>query len=600
MENDNFFVCVLEHIKKIPDHAAVLYKHEGRFRELSYREFGEKVSSVALWLRQQGIKKGDRVAILSENSVYWAIADMAVISTGAITVSIYPTLPPREVKYILQNSGSTVIFAQNLEQYNKITDIWKELPRLKKIILFSDARKTLATDTVTIESIFSRIAPDIESLVDVSAAVSSDEPLCIIYTSGTTGPPKGVVLTHGNILSVLRSILLMIPDRGIIQRNLSFLPLSHALERIAGLFMSLYLGRTIAFAESLDTLMVDMKETAPTHAVAVPRVFEKIFEKIVASVRTQSRLKQNLFWWSVKTGRDVSAVISKNASMGMLLRVKYFIAWRILYGKLHRATGGKLRYFISGGAPLSTKIAEFFHAAGILILEGWGSTELSAPATWNSPLAYRFGSVGKPIPGVYVRILSDGELIVKGPNVFKEYWRNDEATREAKDASGWFHTGDIGRIDDDGYVYITDRKKELIITAAGKNISPSNIERLMMSSPYISNIMVYGDRQKYITALVVPDTEQVLAYCRENNIDYDGLPLSRIAGVRSLIESELQRLNNELARFEQVKKCAILDEDFTVENGMMTPTLKLKRKNIIARYETTILSMYEESAVEAM
>ncbi|NMB66298.1 MAG: long-chain fatty acid--CoA ligase, partial [Spirochaetes bacterium] len=375
--------------------------------------------------------------------------------------------------------------------------------------------------------------------------------------------------------------------------SLSFLPLSHALERIAGLFFGVYLGKTVAFAESLNTILSDMQEVKPTHAIAVPRVFEKIFERVV-QMAEKSPVKKKIFWWSVKVGRKWSEIVSNKQKPGIVLKVKYAIASALIFKKITRATGGRLKYFVSGGAPLSKQIAEFFHAANILVLEGWGATEVSAPATWNSPHEFKFGSVGKPLPGVEVVVADDGELLVRGPIVFKEYWGRPEATAEAKDSEGWYHTGDIGYIDKDGWVYITDRKKELIINAAGKNISPLNIESVLKQSPYISNVMVYGDRRKYITALVNIDRDNVMQYCKEKGLDVnEKTDLHTLPPVNELIGKEIERLNKDLARFEQVKKFTIIPEDFSVENDMLTPTLKLKRKNIISRYKDAIDAMYE-------
>lgn len=594
MYTDGLMSNLLGHIETKPDAVAFRYKKGGGgYCDMCYGETGKLMARISAWLQQRGIGRGDRVAILSENSINWALADLAIISMGAISVAIYPTLTPKDVHYILDNSESVIVFVQNRDQYEKVKSFERYDSQIKCVVCM-DERLEGDDKILFMDDITAGADSPLEEVKRRAGAISADDPICIIYTSGTTGPPKGAVLTHGNIAAVNSSIGQMIGDDSPIKENLSFLPLSHALERIAGLFFSMNLGRTVAFAESLNTIVENMKEIHPTHAVAVPRVFEKIYERITTTVNKQGGLKKAIFWQSVALGKKMSRVISSGKKPGPILRLRYALAYKLVFSKLSEATGGNLKYFISGGAPLAKSIAEFFHAAGILVLEGWGATELSAPATWNSPSAYKFGSVGKPIPCAEVKVAEDGELLVRGPNVFKEYWRREDVTREAKDSDGWYHTGDIGYIDSEGWVYITDRKKELIISAAGKNISPANIENVMKGSPYISNIMVYGDRRKYITALVNIERENVGAWLGEKGIaEKQGAFIGELNEVKELVHGEIDRLNRELARFEQVKKFEILPEDFSVENDQLTPTLKLKRKNIVARYQDLINHMYE-------
>ena len=595
MYTDGLMSNLLGHIETKPDAIAFRYKKGGGgYRSMSYGETGKFIARLSAWLQEHGVGRGDRVAILGENSLNWALADLAIISLGAISVAIYPTLTPKDVHYILDNSESMIVFVQNRDQFEKVKSFAAYDTQIKYVAGMEERLNGGDDRVLFMDDI---LAADGASLADVKRcadAIAADDPICIIYTSGTTGPPKGAVLTHGNIAAVNSSIGQMIGDDSPIKENLSFLPLSHALERIAGLFFSMNLGRTVAFAESLNTIVENMKEIHPTHAVAVPRVFEKIYERITTTVNKQGGLKKAIFWSSVALGKKMSRVISSGKKPGPILRLRYRLAYKLVFSKLSEATGGNLKYFISGGAPLAKSIAEFFHAAGILVLEGWGATELSAPATWNSPSAYKFGSVGKPIPCAEIKVAEDGELLVRGPNVFKEYWRREDVTREAKDPDGWYHTGDIGFIDSEGWVYITDRKKELIISAAGKNISPANIENVMKGSPYISNIMVYGDRRKYITALVNIERENVGSYLAgKGKTVQAGMFIGELPEVKELVHAEIDRLNHELARFEQVKKFEILPEDFSVENDQLTPTLKLKRKIIVARYQGVIDSMYE-------
>lgn len=587
--------CILGDSEKI----AIRYPDRGEYRDMSYGDFGKRIAGVCAWLASRNVGKGARVAIMAENSLYWAIADMAISFRGAISVSIYPTLTAKDVSYIIENSGSTICFAQNREQLEKILAVRESIPGLTDVVLFEGPEDARGIATHSMNDLVG--APsDVGSMGETVNSIERDDPICIIYTSGTTGPPKGVLLTHGNILFVLDSILSLIPDVDVIRTNLSFLPLSHALERVAGYYMTLYLGRTIAFAESLNTIARDMKTIRPSHAIAVPRVFEKVFERIVAGASEKGGLAAKLFWWSVRVGGEASRRKSAKKSFGLYLSLRYGIARKLVFSKLKDALGGNLAYFISGGAPLAKRIAEFFDAADILVLEGWGATETSAPATWNTPDDYRFGSVGKPIPGVDVKVEEDGELFVRGPNVFREYWKMPEATQEAKDNEGWYHSGDIGVIDDEGYVYITDRKKELIITAAGKNISPANIESAIKGSPCISNALAFGDRKKYITALVTLEPSEVKGRLAGMGIDGETESLADLLQVRELIRGEIEGLNAGLARFEQVKDFRIVPEDFSIEDDLLTPTMKLKRKNIIARYGDLIESMYGDDLAQPL
>ncbi len=599
VERKSVIKVLYDRILEEPEKIAIRYPYNGEYLDMSYGDLGKRIAAVSAWLASHNVGKGDRVAIMAENSLYWAIADMAISFQGAISVSIYPTLTAKDVGYIIDNSDSTLCFAQNREQLEKILQVKESIPGLTDIVLFEGPGNAFGIATHSMDDLVG--APsDIESLEKTVESITRDDPICIIYTSGTTGPPKGVLLTHGNILFVLDSILSLIPDVDVIRTNLSFLPLSHALERVAGYYMTLYLGRTIAFAESLNTIARDMKTIQPSHAIAVPRVFEKVFERIVAGASEKGGLAAKIFWWSVRVGAEASRHKSVKKRFGLLLSIRYGIARGLVFAKLKDALGGNLAYFISGGAPLAKRIAEFFDAADILVLEGWGATETSAPATWNTPNDYRFGSVGKPIPGVEVKIEEDGELLVRGPNVFREYWKMPDATREARDDEGWYHSGDIGVMDDEGYVYITDRKKELIITAAGKNISPANIESVIKGSPCISNALAFGDRKKYITALVTLEPSEVKSRLAGMGIDANMGSLDKLPQVRELIRGEIERLNAGLARFEQVKDFRIVPEDFSIEDDLLTPTMKLKRKNIIARYGDLIGSMYVDDVVNTL
>ncbi|MEP0775264.1 MAG: long-chain fatty acid--CoA ligase, partial [Acidobacteriota bacterium] len=414
-----------------------------------------------------------------------------------------------------------------------------------------------------------------------------DEPAVVIYTSGTTGEPKGVILTHRNILGTLEAVVAAFGDISALRLNLSFLPLAHALERIAGHFLPLVQGNTIAYARSLDTLAEDFRAVRPDFAVAVPRVFEKVHARIHTQVRGKPAPARALFRWAVGVGVERSLRLERGQPIPPSLAARYAAADLLVFRAIRARLGGRLRLFVSGGAPLAADIARFFHAAGILVCEGWGATETSAPSTWNTPAAYRFGSVGRPLPGVEVRLDADGELQVRGVNVFPGYLDNPEANAEAFTPDGFWRSGDIGRVDEEGFYYITDRKKELIITAGGKNIAPQKLENLLRQRPLISHCLVHGDRRPYVVALLTVDRAALAAAHPELA---DASPEDE--RLRRLLEAEVAEVNRQLARFEQIKKFRVLPGEFTAQGGELSQSLKLKRRVVEERHRPLLETMY--------
>lgn len=594
MGEETLVSSIGRHFRNLGNHVAQRHKVNGSWVDLSYGEMGEIVARVAAGLVALGLKKGDRISLLSANRIEWAHCDLGILFAGGVTVTIYPTSIQREVFYILENSDSEMVFVEDEVQLQKVQEVLEELPNLRKIIVISGKPKTneqVLTLSDLIETGSKRLEenPDLPMLREKE--IDSEDLAAIIYTSGTTGPPKGVMLNHRNILSAITSTTDRFGDISEIEKILSFLPLSHALERIGGHFMPLVFGKTIAYTESLEKLGDNFREIKPEIALAVPRVFEKVFARIQNQLNSASPTRQALFKWAYNVGRTALVFRQKNVALPFWLSIRHAIADRFVFSKIRDVLGGRLKYFVSGGAPLDATIAEFFFSMGILVMEGWGATETSAPSTMNMPDAFKIGSVGRPLPGVEVKVEDDGELLIRGPNVCLGYWKMPEQSAETFDQDGWYHTGDVGRVDDDGYFYITDRKKELIITSGGKNISPQNIENKLKLSPLISNAMACGDKRNYITALLTLDIETVESKTAQKDIG--STDFTKDDMLIELIEKEVAKVNQDLPRFEQIKKFRILPEDFTVEADELSPSLKLKRRNIIARYQDLIDEMYE-------
>ena len=563
---------------------------------LSFQELLERVRSTSLALANLGVKRGDRVAILSENRPEWAIVDYATLALGAADVPVYPTLPTPQMEYILRDAGASVAFASTQQMLDKLLEVRSALPGLRHIVAFDATAR--GPDVLSFSELEAQgRALPAEGWEAAALMARPDDLATIIYTSGTTGTPKGVMLTHGNITSNVISGLLRIPiqdDPGQ-QECLSFLPLSHIFERMAGHYLMTHAGAIINYAGSVDTVSADMGEIRPTLMCSVPRLYEKIYSRVQENAMAGSAAKRQIFRWAKKVGETCVDLTLAGKPVPLALAAQRGLADRLVFRKLRDRTGNRLRFFVSGGAPLNADIARFFLAAKLPILEGYGLTETSPVISVNTFTDLRLGSVGKPIPGVEVKIARDGEIVTRGPNVMKGYYNKPDATREVLEPDGWFHTGDIGEIDADGYLRITDRKKDLIVTAGGKNIAPQPIENIVRTSKWVLNAVMLGDRRAYPIMLVVPNLALLREWAKRHSyafVDDDAL-LAR-AETHEKIEREVKRMLRDLARYEVPKRFVLVKEDFSIEAGELTPTLKVRRRIVEQRYKDRIEAAYVE------
>lgn len=585
---------ILRHLEREAQRPDLLrYRAEAGFHSISTAEFSRRVRGVSLGLARLGLRPGAKVGLLSENRPEWIIADLAVLCAGGITVPIYTSLLPPQIERLLEDSECEMIICSTLELWVKIETIRARLPRLAHAILIEGAAEpgVLSLDEVAIMGeAEGRRQPD---LFDRAAdAVRPGDPASIIYTSGTTGEPKGVVLSHGNLIANIRATDAIIRfDEG--DTSLSFLPLSHVLERMTT-YALLSKGASITYGGGVETVAQDMFEARPTIMVSVPRLFEKMYAKIMDQVLAESSVKKRIFFWSLAAGRRRARRVVDRKKVPFLLGLRYALARRLVFGKILARTGGRIRYFISGGAPLSEHIAEFFYAIGLMICPGYGLTETSPILTGNTPDVYRFGTVGKPLPGVELRLAEDGEILARGPNVMIGYYKKEAETREVMEG-GWFHTGDIGTFDRDGYLTITDRKKDLIVTSGGKNIAPQIIESRLLMNPYIRSAVVVGNGRKFVSALIVPEFDKLRAVAREGGVGVsDASALIARQDITDFMLAEVQRATPELASYERIKKIILLDRDFELGAGEITPTLKVRRSFVEREFKTRIDALYAD------
>ncbi len=575
---------------------ALQVKVNGAYQPISSRTVAERVRRVALGLAELGVKAGDRVGILSENRPEWAITDYACLTACLADVPLYPNLPGEQAAYILRDSGAVALFVSNAEQATKIAAVRATCPALRTVITFAAERHAGADMTMAeLEAKGAAVDGDARSAQyrERALAVQPDDVATIIYTSGTTGEPKGVMLTHDNLYSNVMASTLAIPFEGR-DVGLSFLPLSHIFERMAGHYLMFHVGCSIAYAESIDTVPQDLMLVRPTLVLSVPRLYEKMYARVLDSALSGGAVKKRIFFWARGVAERWANVKLAGGVPAGLLAVQYRIAQKLVFSKLKARTGGQLRYFVSGGAPLAAEINKFFYAAGLVILEGYGLTETSPVIAVNTPDAFRIGTVGKPVAGVDVTIAPDGEILSRGPNVMKGYYNRPEATAEAVDAEGWFHTGDIGELHD-GFLSITDRKKDIIVTAGGKNIAPQPIENAIKTNKYVSQAVLIGDKRKFPSVLVVPNWEQLEKYAGYKGITFAShAELLTHPVIRAKMEKEVFGQLHGLARFEMPKKVALLEHDFSVERGELTPTLKVKRRVIDKVYKPQIDELYAD------
>jgi long-chain acyl-CoA synthetase len=592
-ERDTINRIFFEAIDRFGPHEALRFKREGRWQSLTYREVELQVAHTAFLLMGCKLVPGDRVAILSENRPEWAVVDYAALALGLVVVPVYPTLPADQVAFILRDSGARAVFASSVAQLEKILPLRSQLPALERVFGFD--RDTEGGGIQSLDRLLesgSEVFDNSSRALRKRALGLGPESLAtIIYTSGTTGTPKGVILTHYNIAAMIAASRQhgSLPVRpGMVA--LSLLPLSHVLER-AGDYYCWDNGVTIAYAESIPSVPANLLEVRPEVMIAVPRLFDKVYGKVMST----SGLKGVLVRWAARVGGATVDHRAAGRKPSVGLRLQYFLADLLVFSKIRRQLGGRLETMICGGAPLSPVVGRFFLGAGIPLYEGYGLTESSPVLAANGPNNWRLGTVGLPYPGVELRIGAEGEILARGPSVTQGYWNNPDATRAAIDAEGWLHTGDVGAFDDDGYLRITDRIKDLIVTTGGKKLAPQPIEGRTQLSPFVAQAIMVGDRRPFPAMLVVPDFERLRLWAAEHGIlASDRTRLCREGPVMELLERETLGRLQDLAQFERPKKIAVLGEELTVEAGLLTPTFKVRRRLVEQHFREVIEALYRQ------
>ena len=584
-----FFATVDRHAN-LP--AAFRSKVAGAWVGITHRQTADRVQAISLGLRALGVRPGDKVALLSENRPEWALTDYACLCCRAADVPIYPTLTAKQSEYILRDSESVAVCCSTAEQLAKVLEVKSELPNLKHVIVFDAAAKRDGVLTLAeVEAKGRAAASTYPDWKKEALAVGPNDLATLIYTSGTTGDPKGVMLSHDNIWSNVQACLQIIPI-GPGDECLSMLPLSHSYERMVD-YTLFQAGVIINYAESFDTVAQNLGEVKPTVVLSVPRLYEKVYARVLENALSGSAIKRTIFFWAKRTGEEWATHSLAGLPIPKGLAFKKKVADKLVFSKLRARTGGRIRFFVSGAAPLSADIAKFFYSAGLPVIEGYGLTESSPVLTLNPLDRIKLGTVGRPIPGVELKIASDGEILARGPNIMHGYYKLPDATKETVDAEGWLHTGDIGEVDSDNYLKITDRKKELLKTAGGKYIAPQPIEGLVKRNKFVANAVLYGDRRKYPIILIVPNFDNLERWAKERNLTYvTRRDLITMPDVQAKVEREVMGALRDLAKFEMPKKVILLEHDFTIEAGELTPTLKVKRRVIEKRYKEVIDRAY--------
>jgi len=596
MKYNNLAEMFVSNAERLKERTAFMYKHEGQYKSISYNEAWTIVKKIAAGLASLGVKRGEKVALLSENRYEWAFTDYAVLALGAVNVPIYPSLLTYQVEYLLKDSGARVILCSDRVQLAKVESVRAHCPVLEKIIVFSPDQESASylslKQLLNLGETYLKQNPDF--IRAEIAKTGLNDMATIIYTSGTTGEPRGAMLTHGNFLSNIESSLnyLHVGENDLF---LSFLPLCHVFERMAGHFLAYYCGSAIAYAESIDSVALNMGEVKPTVMASVPRLYEKIYARILENVENGPALKRKIFYWAIGVGRQYIDCIMYKKPISSSLNLKRNLAYKLVFSKLAERVGGRLRFFVSGGAPLAKEIGEFFGAAGLMIYEGYGLTETSPVITVNKEDQFRFGTVGLVIPGVEVRIAEDGEILTRGPHVMLGYYNKESETRDAIDEAGWFHTGDIGFIDEkDGFLTITDRKKNIIVTSGGKNIAPQPIENQLVICKFIEQAVIIGDKRRYCTAVIVPAFDPLEKWAKDTSISFvSRRDLVMLPAVRELYKKEVESVNNNLASYESIKDFILTDSSFSIETGELTPSLKVKRNVVMDKFKDAIEKMYQ-------
>lgn len=572
-------------------------KVAGVWESTTWREWDTASREIAAGLLALGIQPGDRICLLAQTRLEWALCDVGIVMAGAVTVPIYPSSTPEQCEFIITDSGAKVVIAEDTVQLDKLfsTEVAAKLAQVQCVSFVEDtkARPRVTSLEALRASGRAWIGKNAGVLEQRWSQIKPSDVFTIVYTSGTTGNPKGVVLTHSNICFELGAMVAA--DVPILENDeqLLFLPLAHIFAKLL-LWSSIERGVITSFAEGILKVGDNMKEIRPTFMGSVPRIYEKVYAKIIAGGEQAGGAKTKIFHWAFSVGRQASKIRQAGQTPGPLLALQHAIAEKLVFSKIRQAFGGRLRFFISGGAPLSREIAEFFHAAGVLILEGYGLTETTAATHINRTGGYRFGTVGPALPGVEVRIADDGEILMRGANVMREYFGKPDATREVIDEQGWFHSGDIGVIEPGGFLRITDRKKDIIVTAGGKNIAPQNIEGAIKTKcSLISQVVVHGDKRPYLVALITLAEENLVPWARERGIAGSYAELTKRPEVRVAIDQAVGEVNAKLASYESIKKFQLLECDFSQQAGELTPTLKVKRKFASEKYAALIQGLYE-------
>jgi len=594
MKNKTISEMFFNTVEKYSDKNLYYYKSNSEWIGVKGSEIKSKVESLIKSFHVIGVTVNDNLGIISANSPLWAISDYAIICSGCTTVTIYPTLIASQIKYIINDSDTKLLFAQDLEQLDKISSISSECPNLMHIVVLDDSYNGSDERIINFSNFLILGQDSSINIKDIVSSINPDDLLTLIYTSGTTGNPKGVMLTHSNLISNIEGIYkeLKFDDN---DRFLSFLPLSHVFERMGGHFTTFSMGCAVYYAENIDTVSDNLGEISPTVVLSVPRLYEKMYSKITEGLKTAPSIRRKLFYWAIGVGRKVLSCKTKNKPLSFGLKLKHSIANKLVYSKVQSRVGGSLRFFISGGAPLSQEIAEFFAAVNISILEGYGLTETSPVLTSNTLDNLRYGTVGKPLFNVQVKIGNEGEILAKGPNIMKGYYNNSEATKECIDSDGWFHTGDIGEFDSDGYLKITDRIKSIIVTSGGKNIAPAPLENTLATSSYIEQVLVIGDKRNFISALVVLAIDPISSFLKtEGKSISSPEAMADHPLVIELINNEVGRLMENFSNYERVKKSLLLVEPFSIEKGELTPKLSIVRKVVLKNYSEEINHLYKE------
>jgi long-chain acyl-CoA synthetase len=594
-----------ETVNKVGERKALGAKNrlKKEYEYLSFSDLANRVNEFSSAMLELGVKSGDKIAIMAENSPEWVISDLGILSAGALDVPVYTTLTYLQLEYILDNCGAKGIVVSNNTHYQKVIKLFDVLPALEFIIYVDELapEKHSRVKSISFGDLLAEGKKNLEKNLPVMenriASIDEDDICSIIYTSGTTGSPKGVMLSHKNFLSnATESARILIgPDMdGKEILELSFLPLSHVLERCLYYGITVITGGTIAYAESIDTISENLVEVKPTFLASVPRIYEKIYDKVLGSISASNTLRQKIFKYSIESGKKYYEATQHHKKANLLLDLQHMVADKAVLSKIREKTGGNLKMLVSGGAPLLPEIAAFFSYVGLPVVEGYGLTETSPVICINRPDNLKFGTVGQVIPGIDVKIAEDGEILARGPNIMKGYYNNPVATAEAIDPDGWFHTGDIGELDSEGFLKITDRKKDIIVMSNGKNVAPQPIESLLKSDKYIEQIVLVGDNRKYISALIVPNFANLFQKAQELGITIkEKAQLCREPKIIDFMKKELEsKTTDQVAHFEKIKNFVLLCDEFSQENDELTPTLKLKRKVITKRYSGLIDLMY--------